>query len=259
MNYYQTLGVPNTASADDIKTAYRKLASINHPDKGGDTATFQQIQAAYAVLSDPVKKAEYDAPQHPSLGPFNFGQGGHGDMHAFMREAMRQQMNQPQLFRTSVWVTLEQVLKGGNQGLQLQTHLGAHTINIDIPKGIQDGGQLRIDNALPGAILIVEFKTQPDLKFTRSGQNLECNHPVSILDLITGSTFNFISLSGSTLEVTIPPNTQPNKQLKLAGYGLPIPNSTSYGDQIIYIKPFVPTNIPDQIIDAIKAFQIASN
>ena len=52
MNYYDVLGVPTDASEADIKKAFRKLASQHHPDKGGDTDKFQQIQEAYEVLGD---------------------------------------------------------------------------------------------------------------------------------------------------------------------------------------------------------------
>jgi DnaJ family protein A protein 2 len=57
---YQCLDVDRSASADDIKKAFRKKALVNHPDKGGDKAVFQQLQEAYSVLSDPAKRAEYD-------------------------------------------------------------------------------------------------------------------------------------------------------------------------------------------------------
>ena len=53
MDYYETLGVNHTTTPDEIKKAYRKLASKHHPDKGGDTKKFQTIQKAYEVLSDP--------------------------------------------------------------------------------------------------------------------------------------------------------------------------------------------------------------
>lgn len=76
MDYYQTLGVGKTASQDDIKKAYRKLAAKHHPDRGGDTATFQSIAQAYDTLSDPNKRAQYDSPQH-SFDPFSHG-GGQG-------------------------------------------------------------------------------------------------------------------------------------------------------------------------------------
>lgn len=59
-DHYQVLGVERAADAATIKAAYRKLAAVHHPDKGGDVQQFQAIQAAYATLSDPDKRAYYD-------------------------------------------------------------------------------------------------------------------------------------------------------------------------------------------------------
>ena len=56
MDHYQILGVGKTATPEEIKHAYRKLASKHHPDKGGDTAMFQKIQTAYDTLNDPNKR-----------------------------------------------------------------------------------------------------------------------------------------------------------------------------------------------------------
>ena len=83
-NFYNTLGVDENANPDQIKQAYRKLAAQHHPDRGGDTAKFQQIEEAYRVLSDPNQKAQYDNPQPQGFGhnPFNNGLSfnmGHGD------------------------------------------------------------------------------------------------------------------------------------------------------------------------------------
>ena len=60
-NLYQVLGLEKSASADDIKRAYKKLAVQNHPDKGGDEKKFQEISNAYDVLSDPKKNQDYDS------------------------------------------------------------------------------------------------------------------------------------------------------------------------------------------------------
>ncbi len=74
-DYYQTLGVSKSASADEIKRAYRKLAHEHHPDKkGGNEAKFKEINEAYQVLSDDKKRAQYD--QFGSAGPQGFGGGG---------------------------------------------------------------------------------------------------------------------------------------------------------------------------------------
>lgn len=255
MDHYNTLGVSKTASPDEIKKSYRKLASLHHPDKGGDTAKFQQIQTAYDILSDQQTRQEYDNPMsqhHP--GGFDFG--GHSnpfqDMFAQMfRQNGQQHRPQTQAYRTSIWVSLEQIYNGGEQSLQLKTPTGTHALSIGIPKGIPDGGQVRSENVLDGASLIVEFRIHPHLKFNRKGNDLEVNHSISVLDLIVGTSFEFTTLSGKTLEVTVPPKTQPYMQLKLAGHGLPILNSQSFGDQIILLKAFIPAIIDQSIINSI--------
>ena len=61
MNYYDILGVSREATAQDIKTAYRKLAMEHHPDRGGDESHFQKISQAYDTLGDPNKRSRYDS------------------------------------------------------------------------------------------------------------------------------------------------------------------------------------------------------
>ena len=76
MDHYKTLGVPRTASAEEIKKAYRKLAMEHHPDKGGDVSKFQEITNAYETLSDTDKRFQYD---NPSASPqFSQHPGGFG-------------------------------------------------------------------------------------------------------------------------------------------------------------------------------------
>jgi DnaJ-class molecular chaperone len=260
MEHYQTLGVAKTATPDEIKKAYRKLASQNHPDKGGDTATFQKIQTAYDTLSDPQKRQQYDNPMpqgNPfggAPGGFNFNFNGHdlNDLFGQMFNQHHQRHpNQPHAYRTAVHLTLEQSYNGGSIPLKLQTPNGVHAVNIDIPKSVTDGGQMRYDNLIPNASLIVEFRVAPHLKFERKGVDLYCNQQVSVLDLIVGSTFEFTTISGKTLEVKIPPKTQPFMHLKIAGQGMPINGSTLFGDQIVLLKPFVPDIIDDEITQSI--------
>ena len=78
-NYYEILGVSKTASEEDIKTAFRKLAHKYHPDKkGGDEKKFKELSEAYAVLSDKKKRSEYDAYGRTFAGggPTGTGAGG---------------------------------------------------------------------------------------------------------------------------------------------------------------------------------------
>jgi curved DNA-binding protein CbpA len=123
MDHYVTLGVNKNATPDDIKKAYRKLASKHHPDKGGDTSTFQKIEEAYRILSDPNQRQQYD---NPAPHGFHFGQGapegfpftsgGFADIfNMFQQHQDRQQRAQQQVFRTSVQATLQQVYFGEEQ------------------------------------------------------------------------------------------------------------------------------------------------
>jgi len=261
-DHYQTLGVAKNATPEDIKKAYRRLAAIHHPDKGGDTAEFQKVQAAYETLSDPQKRQEYDHPrQHHAFGGgfpggFEFhtqgfdindiiGQmfgGGGGPFHNPFQ----------QNYRTTIWVTLEQVYNGGEQMLQMQGAGGNQVVKIQIPKGVENGQTMRFDNIIQGAILLVDFRIHPHAKFNRDGQNLVAPYRISVLDLIAGTKFEFTTLSGKTFTVDVKPGTQPDSTLRIEGQGLPIPNSTDFGDQLILLKPFLPDRIDSRIIDSIK-------
>jgi DnaJ-class molecular chaperone len=166
--------------------------------------------------------------------------------------AQHRQQPQQQVFRTTINISLEQAYYGGEQMLKLQTPTNVHAITIQIPKGIQNGNQMRIDKVMDGASLVVDFKVENHLKYDRQGNDLICNHPISVLDLIVGTSFEFVTLSGKTLEVTVKPKTQPYIQLKLAGQGMPIHNTTRYGDQIILLKSFIPDTIDEQVINSIN-------
>lgn len=263
MEHYKTLGVDKNATQEDIKKAYRKLAGQYHPDKGGDTATFQKIQAAYDILGDPEKRKQYDHSQ--VYGSHNFwandfpnGFSMFGDAidpreifaHIFGQRGQNFHHHQ-QIFRTMVSITLEDAYNGKSQILQMQTPLGQKVITIDIPKGIKENAHIKYENILEGASLLVEFKILPHLKFERRGNDLYCNQPISVLDLIVGTKLNVTTISGKMFEVTVPPKTQPNMQLKVNGQGMPIQGTTVYGDQILLLKPFIPDTISDSIIQSI--------
>jgi molecular chaperone DnaJ len=256
-DHYATLGVAKNATPEEIKKAYRRLAAIHHPDKGGDTAEFQKVQAAYETLSDPQKKQQHDNPN-----PFG-NQGGPGgfpggfqfhngfDMNDIFSQMFGSGFRQPQKpsYRTTIWVTLEQVYSGGEQTLQFNNNGQASVVKIQIPKGVENGQTMRYDNLVDG-VLIAEFRVHPHQKFQREGPNLYSEESISILDLIVGTSFNFTTISGKTLSVTVKPQSHPGSILRIQGEGLPMNND--FGDQMIVLKPVMPAIISDAIIDSIN-------
>jgi len=254
MDHYATLGVAKNATPDEIKKAYRKLASQHHPDKGGDKTKFQQVQEAYSILSDPDKKATYDNPSSQFSPGFGFDMNGvnindiFGDI---FRHHHNNTRTHKQVYRTRVDITLMDAYNGTNRILDLNTMNGKKIVDIKVPKGVSQGDQMRFDNVIDNGTLIVEFNIMPDLRFDRRGNDLYCNHSISVLDLIAGTEFPFKTISGLELKVIIKPKTQPYVNMRLGGQGMPIYNSNGYGDQYILLKPYIPDNIDNEIIDSI--------
>lgn len=254
MDYYSVLGVTKTASPEEIKKAYRKLASQHHPDKGGDTSKFQQIQEAYATLSDPAKRQQYDNPAQPNFGPQGFGFSAEPfDLNDIFSRMFRQQQSRAfrQMLRTQVNVSLRDAYTGSKHVLILQSPAGTKEVTIDIPAGIRTGDQMRYDNLIPDATIIIQFFVEPDPRFERQGNDLYSLCSISVLDLIVGTSIEFDTISGKRVSIHVKPKTQPHNQLKLAGHGMPINGSTNYGDQYILLKPFIPDNISDEVVQSI--------
>ena len=258
MDCYNILGVTRTASQDDIKKAFRKLAMTHHPDKGGNAVEFQKINEAYETLSDPQRRAAHDNPQpHPQFSTdFGFGAGGININDIFSQmfgQKPPHQQHQPhpqQIYRTRLTIALIESYSGISKVIQLNTPHGMKVVTVDVPKGVQSGSQVRYDNVIDQATLIIEFIVLPDLRFDRNGDDLMSNVPISALDLIVGTKIEFKTLGSKTLEVVINPKTQPHQQIRIPGYGMPNQNGSN-GDQILLFKVFIPDNIHQDIIDSI--------
>lgn len=251
-DYYATLGVSRTAAADEIKRAFRKLASQHHPDKGGDTQKFQEIQAAYDVLGNADKRAAYDnpAPQFsgfPGGAQFNnihdifnmFGQGFPG----------QQRRNH---VRMSLWVTLRDVASGGRRPVSISTGQGQSTVEIEIPLGLNDNDSIQYTGLAPGGQdLVITFRIQPDATWQRSALNLATEQTVSIWDLILGGDLVVRSITGESLTVTIPVNTQPGTVLRLRAQGLRDQQGRR-GDIHVKLAARIPQPVAPELVAAIQ-------
>jgi DnaJ-class molecular chaperone len=252
-DYYATLGVPRTASADEIKRAYRKLASQHHPDKGGDTKKFQEIQAAYETLGDEKKRAMYNTPQ-PQMphGPGGFHQNFDFNEIFNMFGAKFQQPQARGHARMTLWITIKDVASPGSRTVSMGTQAGTHNIEITIPNGIQDGDNVQFAGLGPGGQdLVITFRIHPDREWQRTGNNVTTEHTTSIWKLIAGGTITMLDIRGNRIELSIPAQTQPNSLLRARGRGLP-DRSGTMGDMLVRIQAEIPRKIPEELLAAIQ-------
>lgn len=263
-DYYSTLGINKTAGQDEIKKAYRRLASQHHPDKGGDTAKFQQIEEAYRILSDPEKRQQYDNPAPQGFQQFGgmppgfedmmsqmFGGGGFGDIFG------RQRYQQPQRNRTlniQTTITLEEAFYGKDLIATLGLPSGREQmIEVKIPAGVQDGTVLRLsqmgDDTLqnvPRGDIHLTVNISAHNVLQRQGDDLVLELDVNCIDAILGKTFFIDTIDKKTLELSLKAGTQHGQIMAANGYGMPKMNDHRFrGRLLIVINIKIPTNLTE--------------
>jgi len=247
MNPYNVLGVQDNATSDEIKNAYRKLASKHHPDRGGDTKKFQEIQQAYDILTDESKRAEYYKSQNQ--GNFNssqhFGRNPFEDLINQFTRATNQN-----IYTVTVFVTLEQVAAGSNESVHLNTPQGPKLIQIQVPQGIEDGTQVRYDGLIQNGWLQILFRIHRHQKFERSNLDLQIIHEVNVFELILGTKIIVTDILNRQIEVNIPSNTKPGSRLRISKHGLTRSGIT--GDLYVLITPVIPDKISEELLNLIK-------
>lgn len=258
-DHYATLGVARNASQDEIKRAFRKLASQHHPDKGGDTARFQQVQAAYDVLGDEAKRRAYDNPA-PQFSGFPGGFGAQFNMNDIFSQmfgggGFPGQHPRRSHFRMTLWITLSDVARGGSRPVAVGSAQGTNTIEIDIPLGINDGDMVQYPGIAPnGQDLVVEFRIQPNPIFKRDGLNLTVEQRVPVWDMIMGGETEVGSIDGARFVVDIPPLSDNHMQLRLRGRGLR-DSRGNQGDLFVKLACVLPKSISPELAEAIKKYR----
>ena len=277
MTHYTTLGVTETATPEEIKRAYRKLASQHHPDKGGDTAMFQNIQTAYDVLGDPNKKQQYDMERQGGGRSFRFNVNGSdmdfNDIFSQFGFGQRNgdpfgQHRQPRRnkdLRITVSFTLEESLNEQTKTVSVQTTNGyRQTLEITIPRGVTHQTSMKYpglgDNfftSLPRGDLYVQFRQIPSNKFQAIDTDLFTRIEINCLDAITGGETELTGIDKRTFLLTIPPGTQHGTKFRIKGEGLCELNQTRRGNLIVEVQILVPTDLTEQQLELVK--QIKSN
>jgi DnaJ-class molecular chaperone len=270
MDYYSTLGLKRGATDADIKKAYRSMAMKHHPDRGGDEKKFKEISQAYEYLSDPQKKSIIDMGGDPNQQQgfrgqgqgnpfeFHFGSGNFEDV--FSQFGFGRQQPRNKSFNINVEITLEEVLTGKEINAEVGVPGGKKKIiNIEVPAGIEHGQQIRYqgmgDNSVPSARpgdLLVNVFVRPHPTFRREGDSLIVEKTISVWEALLGVNVEITTLDRKTLNITIPPGTQPETVLSCKGEGIPNMRSKVRGNMLIKIKVNIPKNLSAAQIETIR-------
>jgi DnaJ-class molecular chaperone len=277
MTYYETLGIGESATPDEIKRAYRKLASQHHPDKGGDTAKFQAIQSAYDTLADGSKREQYDFERkNPGMGAgpqFHWHGGGMpngmedifrqfgfpgGDPFAQFRQQQQPRRNKD--LRVHIEVPLSSTLEEQRKTLSIQTTGGTRQeVDVTIPRGVTPGTQIKYPNlgdnlfeTLARGDLFVQISIQVPENFQVNGLDLYTKINVNCLKVITGTTVTLTNIDNKQFELTIPPGAQPGTKFRISNQGLHQMNSHARGDLYAELNITVPRDLMDWQLDLVK-------
>jgi curved DNA-binding protein len=288
-DYYQIMGIDRNATQDEIKRAYRKLARKYHPDisKEPDAeAKFKEMGEAYEVLKDPEKRAAYDqlgknykAGQDFTPPPgwdagFEFSGGGFGGAdtsafsdffeslfgHGFTRGHGRAGgfHARGQDHHAKILIDLDDAIHGASRKISLQVpevspqgvvHTRTRTLNVNIPKGVRQGQQIRLaGQGEPGigegghGDLYLEIEFKPHAYYHVEGRDIYLDLPVTPWEAALGATVKVPTPTG-VVEMKIPAGSSAGKKMRLKGRGIP---GKTTGDFYVVLQISLPAADSDK-------------
>lgn len=269
-DYYKILGVSRSASADEIKRAYRKLAREYHPDKNkaaGAEDRFKEVNEANEVLSDAEKRKAYDelganwkAGQQFSpppgwggggrgrtrAGAGGFGGGGGADFSDFFSQMFGGGMGgmggggfrdfgEPEAPDTRARLAIS--LEDSYAGTQRQISVGGRSLNVRIPQGVTAGQTIRLaGQGTQGGDLLLEIEFAAHPQFKLDGRDITATVNIAPWEAALGGRIEVPTLGGS-VAMNLPANSRSGQKLRLKNRGLP---GKTAGDQFVALQIVVP-------------------
>ena len=286
-DYYKILGVERSASQDDIKKAYRKLAVKYHPDKNPDDKVaeekFKEISEAYQVIGNPDSRKKYDElganwKQYENAGfgggaqgfnasgfsdffdMFFGGQGGAAgfDIRDFMGGMGGGRRSTRPSRGSDINATISLTLLEAFQGSQRLIDVGGSSIKITIKEGVRDGQILRLKgkgnpgrNGGENGDLLIKVVIMNDHVYQRDGDDLIRNINIDVYTAILGGKITLSTLKGD-VNVPIKPQTQNNSTLRLKGLGMPHYGKEGAGALLLKVQILLPEHFSAKELELIK-------
>jgi curved DNA-binding protein len=286
-DYYKILGVTKTASQDEIKKAFRKLAIKYHPDKNpGDKKAeekFKEINEANEVIGDPEKRKKYDelgqnwkqyqhqGNQYTSAGQrrqnyrdfegagefSDFFESFFGSSFSGFGERQQTRSRKGSDFSAEMELTLHDVFYGATK----QVTIDGQRVNLKIKPGTREGQVLRMkgkgsagSGGGASGDLLITVRIISDPHFERRGDDLYFDQHLDVIVAVLGGK---ISIQGfdKTLSMSIPAGTDSNKVFRLKGMGMPVfENPEERGDAYVRMILRVPKDLNEQEKRILKEF-----
>ena len=283
IDYYQVLGVDKTASQDDIKKAFRKLARKYHPDLNPNDSSakdkFQAINEANEVLSDPEKRKKYDeygehwkhadefeaqkrARQEAGAGGFGGFGGGFSDFFESMF-GNRGRGGANAGFRGQDYhADLNLSLRDAAQTHKQVLTVNGKNVRITIPAGVANGQVIKLKgyggegvNGGPAGDLYITFVIADDPVFKRLGDDLYVDVPIDLYTAILGGDQLVDTLDGK-VKLKVKPETQNGTKARLKGKGFPVyKKEGQFGDLIVTYSVKLPTNLTEEQKELFRKLQ----
>ena len=234
MDPYSVLGVTKSASQDEIKKAYRRLAMEYHPDRNSDSDAeekFKRASEAYSLIGTPEARSAYEQSRASSRNPFDdfFSSYSSSDSpHSWedLFGAFRKTRQTPFVIRASLPVTLEEIAQGARKVFELD----GQRIDFRVPPSARPGRVLTV-NLQGGQQLQLNIEVLSHKMFSLAGDDLLSSVTVPVDIALKGGEVKVPTLDSSIL-LRVPPGTDSHQKLRAKNVGLPL--TTGGRSSIIY-------------------------
>ena len=282
INYYEILGVASNSSPEEIKREFRRLARRYHPDLNpGDKQAeeqFKQINEAYDILSDDLKRQQYNNQLFASKRRFvrnsspsrnsGFGIGGlwqgvtsnnkplsqktaingnrpsktsdfrPGNNKTIKSVASR---NQPKDIEAKLTLPLQKAYQGGRERIRLED---GRSLEVDMPPAMYHGQKIRLKGqGIKGGDLYLKILIKSDPFFQLEGSDISCKIPLTPSEAIVGGAIEVPTIDG-LVKMNVPAGVKSGQRLKLANKGYPNIRGQR-GDQLVIVQIVIPTEVTE--------------